>query len=190
MTWEGLSPPYGTIVADPPWPFVWSGGVGGRRRRATSIGYSVTTVDEIAAMPVGDLAAADAYLFLWVTPKLFREGEGVRVARAWGFEPFAEYIWHKPNFGTGAVPRAAHEPLLVARRGSPPVSDDRGIPSVQRWNQDRASGNGGKVHSQKPSAALDLIERTSPGPYVELFCRRPRFGWDSWGHGYEIGGAA
>lgn len=43
------------------------------------------------------------------------------------------------------------------------------------------------AHSAKPDAFADRIERVSPGPYVELFCRRPRFGWDSWGKGYEIG---
>jgi N6-adenosine-specific RNA methylase IME4 len=37
------------------------------------------------------------------------------------------------------------------------------------------------AHSQKPEAFLDLIERVSPGPYLELFARRNRLGWDTWG---------
>jgi N6-adenosine-specific RNA methylase IME4 len=38
-----------------------------------------------------------------------------------------------------------------------------------------------KVHSRKPEGFLDRIEQVSPGPYVELFARRSRFGWDTWG---------
>lgn len=41
-------------------------------------------------------------------------------------------------------------------------------------------------HSVKPAAFLDLVERVSPGPYVELFARKQRLGWDSWGKGYEV----
>jgi hypothetical protein len=41
------------------------------------------------------------------------------------------------------------------------------------------------AHSVKPAAFGDLVERVSPGPYVELFARSPRLGWDSWGFGWE-----
>ena len=102
-----------------------------------------------------------------------------------GVKQVGELIWHKPNFGMGAFPRPQHEVLLVARRGR--VRFDRAdVGSVQRWRQDYGT-NGGKTHSAKPAAAGDLIEATSPGPWCELFCRRPRLGWDSWGHGYELG---
>lgn len=183
--WADLSPPYTTVVADPPWPFRWSGGAGGRRARATGLGYTLMTVDDIAALPVSGLAASDAHLYLWVTPALHREGVGCAVARAWGFEPVDEIIWRKPNFGTGAFPRHGHEPLLICRRGDLPFTGPRNVHSVQDWRQtyDR---NGGKGHSRKPPGALDLVEQHSPGPYVELFSRTPRLGWDSWGHGYEL----
>jgi len=185
--WEGLNPPYATIVADPPWPFVWKAGAGGRRARATVLPYSVTTVDEIAAMPVADLAAEDATLAMWATREMFREGHAVRVARAWGFEPYGELIWEKANLGTGAWPRPCHEPVLLARRGRPPVPADRAVRSVHRWKQHYASG---KTHTTKPGGLCDLIEAHFPGPYVELFARQPRLGWDHWGHGYEIGASA
>jgi N6-adenosine-specific RNA methylase IME4 len=177
---------YRTIVADPPWPFQWGGGKGGRRRRETELGYRTMRVDEIAALPVADLAdERGAFLFLWATDEIYREGEAVRVARAWGFEPCGpSLVWDKPNFGMGYFPRPAHEPLLVCRRGTVPwndVPEAVATPSVQRWNQPRGQRNGGKQHSRKPDAALDLIERVAPGPYVELFARRARFGWDYWG---------
>lgn len=180
-----LTPPYATIVADPPWPFVWSGGAGGRRARATSLGYSTMTVDDIATLPVGDLAAPDAHLYLWVTRDLFREGVGVQVARSWGFEPFSEVIWRKRNFGAGSFPRPGHEPLLICRRGHLPFTAPLNVHSVQEWRQPYTC-NGGKQHSAKPDGAMDLIEQASPGPYLELFSRTPRLGWDSWGHGYEL----
>jgi N6-adenosine-specific RNA methylase IME4 len=65
-------------------------------------------LEEIAALPVGDLAdPSGCHLFLWVTPALHREGEGARVVRAWGFEPVDELIWEKPNIGMGASPATA-----------------------------------------------------------------------------------
>ena len=136
-------------------------------------------VEQIAALPVADFADPHGcHLFLWVTPELYRLGEGVRVARAWGFEPVDELIWEKPNIGMGRFPRHVHEPLLIARSGKLPFGGPRNVRSVQRWSQRRARGNGGKVHSAKPDAALDLIEQVSPGPYLELFARRARFGWE------------
>lgn len=178
---------YRTIVADPPWPFQWGGGKGGRRRRETELGYKTLSVDEIAQLPVSDLAEPAAFLFLWATDEVYREGQAVRVARAWGFEPCGpSLIWAKPNFGMGYFPRPAHEPLLVCRRGAAawkggPVAVSTG--SVQRWNQARGQNNGGKQHSRKPEGALDLIEAVAPGPYLELFSRRARLGWDT--HGDE-----
>jgi N6-adenosine-specific RNA methylase IME4 len=180
-----LSPPYAAIVADPPWPFVWNGGAGGRRARQTRLGYTTMSVAEIAALPVGDLAAEAAHLYLWVTRGLFREGHGVAVARAWGFEPVSEIIWRKPNYGAGSFPRAGHEPLLICRRGGLRFAGRRDVHSVQDWRQ-RYASNGGKHHSAKPDGALDLVEATSPGPYLELFSRTPRLGWDAWGWGHEL----
>jgi len=37
-------------------------------------------------------------------------------------------------------------------------------------------------HSAKPEAFIDLVEQVSPGPYLELFARRQRLGWDTWGN--------
>lgn len=174
---------YRTIVADPPWPVQWGAGKGGRRRRETELGYPTMSVEEIAALPVEEMAdPAGCHLFLWATDEVYREGQAVHVARAWGFEPCGpSLIWRKPNFGMGCFPRPNHEPLLVCRRG-PITFSLNDEPSVQEWGQGRAPNNGGKVHSAKPDAALDLIERASPGPYLELFARRARFGWDYWGN--------
>jgi N6-adenosine-specific RNA methylase IME4 len=171
---------YRTILADPPWPIRWNGGRGGRRRRAVPLAYPLMSVDAIKALPVSEWAAPAAHLYLWVTPELHRQGVGVDVARAWGFAVVGEIIWSKPNYGMGAFPRPAHEPLLVCRRGRLAFARND-VGSVQTWSQHRGKGNGGKIHSAKPDGAIDLIESASPGPYLELFARRARFGWSYYG---------
>jgi N6-adenosine-specific RNA methylase IME4 len=172
---------YRTIVADPPWPFRFEAGAGGRRGRATTLGYPTMSLEEILALPVSDLAEPDAHLYLWVTRDHFREGIGVKVARAWGFHVVGEIVWAKPNFGMGRFPRAGHEPLLVCRRGSLPFRLNN-VHSVQAWKQRYDARRGcGKRNSAKPEGAMDLIEQASHGPFLELFSRRHRLGWDVWG---------
>lgn len=76
----------------------------------------------------------------------------------------------------------AHRPVVPP----PPPRDPRQVERIDRnwWEWPRS------FHSVKPPAFLDLVERVSPGPYLELFARAPRLGWDSWGYGYEIGESA
>jgi N6-adenosine-specific RNA methylase IME4 len=176
--WAGLTPPYATLVVDPPWPVE----LDYRPRKGCPVGtrapYATLPIVDILALSVRNLAAKDAHLYLWITPALNRQGIGERVANAWGFRVISEIIWSKSRLGTGAFPRACHEVLLICRRGALPFQGPRNVRSVQEWTHERG-------HSRKPSAAYDLIEQQSPGPYVELFARQPRLGWDSWGLGYE-----
>ncbi len=153
---------FATIVADPPWPFEWNGGgtyrTNGRgerhlnRKHKDGLPYSTMSIEDIAALPVETLAADDAHLFLWIPDCHLIAGHGETVARGWGFEPLRLLIWRKSGYGLGRFPRPQHEE------------------------------GGARVHSRKPDGALDLIERASPGPYLELFARRARFGWDYWGN--------
>jgi N6-adenosine-specific RNA methylase IME4 len=139
------------------------------------------TLEDIAALPVGDLAAPDAHLFLWSTREVFREGQAAMVARSWGFEPCGEVIWGLRNPGFGTVIGSDHEPCLIARRGKASLIPALRMIGVHFWRQTYASGGKGKVHSAKPEAFLDLVESVAEGPYVELFARRHRMGWDVWG---------
>lgn len=186
--WEGLSPPYGSIVADPPWrydegfptqsrtPGKWQGEV-----KTNPLPYSGMGLDEIRALPVGQLAGTHCRLFLWTTNRYLPAAFDVMAG--WGFSYKQTLVWHKAdgNMGGSVAPCSA-EFLLVGVIGSPPVRA-KADAAVIRHPQ-------AKTHSQKPAAFMDLVEQVSPGPYAELFCRRPRFGWDSWGHGYEIGASA
>jgi N6-adenosine-specific RNA methylase IME4 len=163
-------------------------GKGGRRRQATELAYAsrLMTTDQIAALPVDDLAEDRAHLYLWSTRRAFREGDAVQVARAWGFEPVGELIWglRNPGMGSGLLLNA-HEPILLASRGSLPFESIDGAPGgVYFWRQVYEYGPSGvpqKVHSAKPPALQDLAEQVSPAPRVELFARTARLGWDSWG---------
>lgn len=173
---------YRTIVADPPWPVAKRIGRGGRRSRTTVLPYDVMTYDAIEALPVASIAAESALLFLWATRRVYREGIAARVARAWGFEPIGEVIWglRNPGMGAGALVND-HEPVLIGSRGGlAPEPVLRGL-GVHFWRQPYA-GSGGKIHSAKPDGFLDLVEELAPAPRVELFARRQRLGWDTWGN--------
>ena len=180
---------YRTIVADPPWAFQWSGGaatrVNGRGERHVNhkfkkpLPYPTMTLDAICELPVNELADVAAHLFLWIPDSLLVDGVGARVVRAWGFRPGRLLIWRTAGFGLGRVPRPQHEAIIVCRRGDLPfrVTD---VGSIQDWKFPYE--NGARAHSRKPDGALDLIERASPGPYLEMFARRNRLGWDTWGN--------
>lgn len=180
--WEGLSPPYSTIVADPPWSYGTSRIITSARSAATSPSvadrYGTLTAPEIAALPVVDLAADDAHLYLWVTNPLLPDA--FQVVEAWGFRYITCLTWLKTGtLGLGYYWRGDTEHVLFGVRGRCPIPpEDR----RRNWFQTDKTG-----HSVKPPSFLDAVEDVSPSPRVELFARAPRLGWDSWGHGYEMG---
>jgi N6-adenosine-specific RNA methylase IME4 len=191
-----LNPPYSTIVADPAWPMpesgkrtrgpadvasgVWWGNFVGQ---STPIPYSTMTVEDIEAMPVSTIADAHAHLYLWTVNRHIEDA--YRIARAWGFRPAQLLTWAKPpmGIGFGGAFTTTTEFVLFCRRGT--LKARRRVDSSW-WAWSRVYVDGHIAHSAKPDAFGDLVEAVSPGPYVELFCRRPRLGWDSWGHGYEL----
>lgn len=167
---EELSPPYSTIVADPPWRFASAATKADAGKK-----YSTMCIEDIRALPVERLAAPDAHLWLWGVNGLMEDA--FTVVRAWGFKPVTMVTWCKPAPGVGHYLRNNTEHCIFASRGKPMTPDDKPLSTWFVWQRHE--------HSAKPDAFLDLVEQVSPGPYVELFCRRPRFGWDSWGYGYE-----
>lgn len=189
-------PTFHTIVADPPWPIRWSGGgsyrvkPGGGRwhnpKFKRKLPYPTMAIGDICALRVDLLAARHAHLYLWAPDPFILNGAAMAVARAWGFEPLRFLVWAKRGLGLGKFPRPQHECVLVCRRGKLPfLVDDVG--SVQVWKMPYAKSGGsyGRVHSQKPDEFLELVERASPGPRIELFARRARAGWDRWGNEVE-----
>ena len=176
----GLSPPYRTVVADPPWrydegwPSFIAGKHGSDQAERRRLPYSSLGIDAIAGLPVGELADTDAHLYLWTTNRYLRHAWGV--AAAWGFRGTQVLVWCKQpmGLGPGGAFASTTEFVLFARRGSLPAAR-REPSSWWLWKRQRA-------HSVKPSAFVDMVERVSPGPYVELFARGAgRLGWDTWG---------
>lgn len=191
MIWDGLSPPYGTIVADPPWQYNVTKGLPtkGYKPSTAEAHYSTLTMAEVAELPVADLAADHCHLYLWVTnPRLFgdrgdRSIGPIDIVEAWGFEYKTLLTWVKTGpLGMGWWFRGQTEHVMFcARAGTPAIPADLREQNVISAPRRR--------HSAKPDALHDLAERVSPGPRCELFSRNPRLGWDHWGHGYEIGAA-
>jgi len=184
LAWKGLSPPYGTIVADPPWRYRTSKQEEGvvHSRTLVSDLYDTLSMRELAALPVADLAAPDAHLYLWVTvPRLFGERDSedgfgpFHILRAWGFRYVTMLTWHKTGApGMGSYYRIDTEHCLFGVRGHAPIP-----PSNRPRNFFEAPRG---RHSEKPATLLELAERVSPGPRLELFARRRRPGWDAWGN--------
>lgn len=175
-----LHPPYRTIVADPPWAYRTTTGITVRTSPGTACAednYSTMTDAELCALPVADLAMPDAHLYLWTTnPKL---PNAFSVMAAWGFVYKTTLTWVKQGaLGLGFFFRGMTEHVLFGVRGNAPIPTER-----RQRNVFTAPKTG---HSIKPACFGDLVEVASDGPYLELFARSPRLGWDSWGYGYEV----
>jgi N6-adenosine-specific RNA methylase IME4 len=141
--------------------------------------YPTMQLAEINAIPVSALAERHAHLYLWI-PNAFIE-EAYCLVRTWGFQPSTLLVWCKNpmGLGLGGAWAITTEFVLFARRGSLKAAN-RNPSTWFNWiRQYDAFGKTG--HSAKPDAFLDLVEQVSPGPYLELFARRNRLGWDTWG---------
>jgi N6-adenosine-specific RNA methylase IME4 len=171
--------PYSTILADPPWQFQnRTGKVAPEHKRL--LRYPTMELKEIKDLPVPKLAAAKSHLYLWVPNALLREG--LDVMEAWGFTYKGNVVWYKirkdggpDGRGVGFYFRNVTELVLFGVRGSmrtlQPGRTQVNLLSTRK-----------REHSRKPDQLYDIIERCSPGPYLELFARFPRTGWDQWGN--------
>ena len=176
---------YRTIVADPPWNVMGGplrGGVGEGFQfdgpaRSRSVPYGTMSAGRIAGLPVRDFAEDCCSLYLWTVNAYVPAAYAV--ADAWGFQPSTLLVWAKNPMGggLGGAFGITTEFCLYARRGHPV---DRRVTGTW-FNWKRHYVNGHPSHSSKPDGFYDLVEQVSPGPYLEMFARRARFGWDYWG---------
>lgn len=171
---------FATVLADPPWQFQnRTGKVAPEHRRLNR--YATMTLDDIKALPVGDVSADTAHLYLWVPNALLPEG--LAVLQAWGFAYKSNIVWHKirkdggpDGRGVGFYFRNVTELLLFGVRGKNARTLAPGRSQVNIIKTQK------REHSRKPDEAYDLIESCSPGPFLEMFARGGRPGWASWGH--------
>src|SRR5215469_5614008 len=178
---NSLRPPrrYGVIYADPPWNFRNFSEKGTGRNAVAH--YQCMDFAQIAALKPQRWAAKDCVLFLWATDPLLPKA--FELVEAWGFEyKTVGFYWVKTNpaaksdqnffTGLGYWTRANPEQCLLATRGKP----SRKSKDVRRLIVDRR-----REHSRKPDQVRERIERLVSGPYLELFARETKPGWDCWG---------
>lgn len=170
---------YATILADPPWQFQnRTGKMAPEHRRL--LRYPTMELKEILGLPVAKLAAAKSHLYLWVPNALLKEG--LKVMEAWGFTYKSNLVWYKvrkdggpDGRGVGFYFRNVTELVLFGVRGNmrtlPPGRTQVNLFSSRK-----------REHSRKPDEIYELIESCSPGPYLELFARFCRAGWNQWGN--------
>lgn len=185
---------YRTIVADPPWPQKTKGinfGVEDHRgiakggtlpRRDYALPYSTMTVTEIAELPISKLAGDNSHLYLWTTNQFLRDS--YTVATCWGFEVVSTLVWKKPSIGfMGGQFLNDLEFIQFCKRGKGSAKGIKLRTRLFDWPRDTGMPRqAGRGHSAKPEAFLDLVEQLHEPDYLELFARRDRLGWETWGY--------
>jgi N6-adenosine-specific RNA methylase IME4 len=170
---------FATILADPPWQFQnKTGKVAPEHKRLSR--YGTLTLPDILALPVKEIAAPVAHLYLWVPNALLPDG--LKVLEAWGFTYKTNLVWHKIRYdggsdgrGVGFYFRNVTELVLFGIRGK----NARTLAPGRR--QVNLIATQKREHSRKPDELYPVIEACSPGPFAELFARGVRPAWESWG---------
>ena len=169
---------YQIIYADPPWNYkVYSKkGLG----RSAESHYPTMSIEDICALPVGNLADKDCALFLWVTiPCLL---EGLSVLKAWGFTyKTVGFVWVKQNrkadslfWGMGYWTRSNVELCILATKGHPKRINAAVHQVIVSHIEE---------HSKKPQEARErIVSLMGDLPRIELFARQSTPGWDVWGN--------
>ena len=161
---EELEGVYSTIVVDPPWDWHDEGDANLFGRASPC--YGTMTRAELLELPVSRLAADDAHLYLWITNRSLPKGP--ELIERWGFRYITPITWCKPSYGMGNYYRGQTEHLLLALKRK----------DVGTWF---SAPRGPDGHSSKPDEAYALIRSCSPGPRINLFAKREREGFVSWG---------
>jgi N6-adenosine-specific RNA methylase IME4 len=177
--------PFRTVLADPPWRFQnRTGKMAPEHGRLAR--YGTMSFDEIAALPVAEVCDEKAHLYLWVPNALL--AEGMATMAAWGFTYKTNLVWFKTRKdggpdgrGVGFYFRNVTELVLFGVRGRDNRTLAPGRRQVNLFSEPK------REHSRKPEELHEIVERCSPGPYLELFARHPRAGWHVWGN--EVGDA-
>ncbi|MGN7964918.1 MT-A70 family methyltransferase [Microbacterium sp. 22179] len=172
-----------TVLADPPWRFAnRTGKVAPEHRRLDR--YDTMTLEDIKALPVENTLAKNAHLYLWVPNALLPDG--MAVMEAWGFRYVSNIVWAKRRIdggpdgrGVGFYFRNVTELILFGVRGSMRTL----APARSQVNMIETRK---REHSRKPDEQYEFIESCSPGPYLEMFARHKRPGWEAWGNESDV----
>jgi N6-adenosine-specific RNA methylase IME4 len=180
VQFAGLIPGhYGAILADPPWSFKPWGGKHGTPHRTANDHYVTQSAEWLTDLPVASLAAKDCALFMWVVDSHL--DVALSLGASWGFQIKTKaFTWLKTKpsgegyrIGMGYWTRKQSEICLLFTKGAPKRLS-MGVREVIEEPR--------REHSRKPDETYDRIEALVGGPYCELFARRTRPGWHSWGN--------
>ena len=168
---------YNVIYADPPWSFKTFSDKG--KDRSPENHYNVMSLQDICNLPVNNIANDDSVLLMWVVDPLL--DKAFKVIEAWGFKyKTVGFTWAKTNkkttgffTGLGYWTRGNPEMCLLATKGKP-KRISKSVPQLVVEQR--------REHSRKPDIIYNHIENLLEGPYIELFARTQRSGWDSWGN--------
>lgn len=171
---------FATILADPPWQFAnRTGKIAPEHNRLSR--YGTMTLDEISGLPVAEISAPTAHLYLWCPNALLPDG--LAVMTSWGFTYKSNIVWHKirkdggsDGRGVGFYFRNVTELVLFGVRGR----NARTLPPGR--SQVNLLATRKREHSRKPDEQYGIINACSSGPFIELFARGMREGWSSWGN--------
>lgn len=162
---------YACIVVDPPWPLRKTP----MRVRPNQVGFDYPTMslDEIAALPLEQLALTDCWIFLWTVQKYLRSA--FDIMESWGGTHVCTMVWHK-NGGIQPLNRPMFncEFVLMGRIGNPQLASSADFPTCFYARR--------QGHSVKPQAFYDILRRVTRPPRLDLFGRREIPGFDSWGN--------
>ena len=172
-----ISKKYNVIYADPPWSFKTFSDKG--KDRSPENHYNVMTLQDIKNLPVNKIANDNSVLLMWVVDPLL--DKAFEVINAWGFKyKTVAFTWAKTNkkskgffTGLGYWTRGNPEMCLLATKGKP----KRLSKSVPQLVVDKR-----REHSRKPDIIYNHIENLLEGPYIEMFARQTRKGWDQYGN--------
>lgn len=168
---------YKVIYADPPWAFKTYSKKG--MSKAAENHYDTMRFSDIKALPVNEWADDDCVLLIWTTGPFLEKS--FEVINAWGFVyKTVSFTWIKTNRkssgffkGMGYWTRSNPEFCLLATKGKP---------KRKSKNVNELVIEPLREHSRKPDRIYDDIEDLLDGPYLELFARTTRLGWDQWGN--------
>jgi N6-adenosine-specific RNA methylase IME4 len=167
---------FATVVIDPPWPYPEGfNGFGNRRE----LPYGAMTIDDIQDLKVTSLLKREGYLFMWTTNKYL--GPAFDILSAWGLTYRQTLTWCKPEVGgLGGMFGTNTEFILVGQKIKPGTNAHGARTKGKRlptswfeWPR--------REHSQKPEEFYDILEQVAPPPYADVFARRMRLGWKSFG---------
>ena len=163
---------YSTVVIDPPWPSHSSTLEHGGLSSRSPIPYKTLSLGEIGALPVRQVLASDAWVFLWTTNRFLKDTFGM--LGRWGCRYSFTMVWAKgggpqiPN-----LPCFNAEYVVVGRKGKPVFHETKQFAVSNSWPR--------REHSEKPTGFYELLQRVAPGPRLDVFARRAIDVFDRWG---------